>query len=72
MKRQKNFPKKPKQNSRNELNKMETSNVLDAELVVRMLNEFKGRVDELREYFNSIKKGHGNHVKEPFKKWYTK
>ena len=34
-----------------ELNKMETSNLPDAEfktLVIGMLNEFRGRVDELR------------------------
>ena len=41
------------------LNKMETSNLSDAELkilVIRMLNELGGRVDELRENLNSIKK----------------
>ena len=46
---------------------METSNLPDAEfktLVIRMLNELKGRVDELRENFNSITKAHGNHKKE--------
>ena len=39
----------------NELNKMEISNLSDAEfktLVIRMLNEFKRRVDELSENFN--------------------
>ena len=38
---------------------METSNLLDAELktlVIRMLKELKGRVDELRDNFNSVKK----------------
>ena len=38
-----------------ELNKMETSNLLDAEfkiLVIRMLNELRRRVDELSENFN--------------------
>ena len=38
-----------------ELNKMETSKLQDAELktlVVRMLNELRGRVDELSENFN--------------------
>ena len=51
-----------------ELNKMETNNLLDAEfktLVIRMLTEIGGRVDELRENFNSIKKAHNNHKKEP-------
>ena len=36
---------------------MKTSNLLDAEfktLVIRMLNELRGRVDELRENFNGI------------------
>ena len=36
--------------SRKKLNKMETRNVTDAEfkaLVIRMLNELRGRVDEL-------------------------
>ena len=50
-----------------ELNKMETSNLLDTEfktLVIRMLNELRGRADELKENFNSIK-GHGNHKKDP-------
>ena len=49
MKRQKNFPKKPKQNSRNELNKMETSNVLDAEfeiLVMRMLADLRENLNK--------------------------
>ena len=48
MKEQNNTPEK-------ETNKMETSNILDAEfktLVIRMLNELKGRVDELSENFN--------------------
>ena len=38
---------------------METSNLLDAEwktLVIRMLSELRGRVDELSENFNNIKK----------------
>ena len=37
-----------------ELNKMETSNLSEAEfktLVIRMLQELKGRVDELSENF---------------------
>ena len=43
----------------NEQNKMETSNLLDAEfktLVKRMLKELKGRVEELKQNFNSLKK----------------
>ena len=42
-----------------ELNKMETSNLLDAEfetLAIRMLSELRGRVDAFSENFNSIKK----------------
>ena len=38
-----------------ELNKMETNNLPDAEfrtLVIRMLREFRGRVDELSKNFN--------------------
>ena len=38
---------------------MEISNLSDEEfktLIIRMLNELRGRVDELRENFNSIKK----------------
>ena len=38
-----------------ELNKMQISNLLDTEfktLVIRMLNECRGRVDELSENFN--------------------
>ena len=38
---------------------METSNLLNAEfktLVLRTLSELRGRVDELNENFNSIKK----------------
>ena len=41
------------------LNKMETSNLLNAEfktLVIRMLSELRGRADELSGNFNSIKK----------------
>ena len=43
------------QNPRKELSKMETHNQPGAEfktLVMRMLNEFRGRVDELSESFN--------------------
>ena len=38
-----------------ELNKMETSNVPDAEfktLIIRMLSDLKGRIEELSEKFN--------------------
>ena len=41
-----------------ELNKMETCNLLGVEfkpVVIRMLSELKGRADELRGNFNSIK-----------------
>ena len=41
--------------SEKELNKIETSNLLDAEfktLVITMLNELRGRVDALSENFN--------------------
>ena len=54
-------------NPEKKLNKMEISNLSDTKfqtLVIRMLNELKGRVDELRENFNSITKAHGNHKKE--------
>ena len=50
-----------------ELNKMETSNLLDVEfktLVIRMLTELRERVDELREN-SKHKKGHENHKKYP-------
>ena len=45
MKEQNNTPEK-------ETNKMETSNILDAEfktLVIRMLNELRGRIDQQSE-----------------------
>ena len=51
-----------------ELNKMETSQPLDSEfkaMVIRMLNEFRGKADELRENFNSIKKDKKTIKKEP-------
>ena len=50
--------KKQNKTLEKELNKMETSNVLDAEfktLVIRLLSELGGRVYELRENLNSIK-----------------
>ena len=49
---------------------METSNLLDAEfktLVIRMLNELKGRVDELGENFTNIKKDIGTVKKNQYK-----
>ena len=42
-----------------ELNKMEKSHILDAKfitLVMRMLSEFRGIMNELSENFNSIKR----------------
>ena len=51
-----------------ELNKMETSNPLDAEfktLVERMLNELRGRAGELGENFIIIKKDMETIKKEP-------
>ena len=54
-----------------EFTKRKTSNILDAEfktLVIRMLNELKGRVDELRENFNKEiknKNGDGKLNREP-------
>ena len=54
--------------SEKELNKMGTSNLLDAEfrtLVIWMLNEFRGRADELRENFKRIIKDMGTIKKEP-------
>ena len=61
MRRQRNMAQMKKQIKTpvKELNKMETSNLPDAEfktLVIRMLSELRGRADELRENFNSIKK----------------
>ena len=51
---------------------MESNNLTDAEfktLVIKMLNELKGSVDELSENFNKeIKKhknGNGNYKREP-------
>ena len=55
--------KKVIKTSEKELNKMETSKLLNAEfktLVIGMLNELRGRADGLRANFNSIKKGHGH------------
>ena len=43
-----------------ELNKMETSTKLGGEfktLIISMLSELRGRADELRENFNSLKRG---------------
>ena len=59
MRRQRNMSqiKEPKEIPENQLNKMEASNLLDAEfgmLVIRMLNELRVRVDELNENFKEI------------------
>ena len=61
MRRQRNKAQMKEQNKtlEKELNKMETNSLVDAEfktLVTGMLNELRGRTDELRENFNSIKK----------------
>ena len=61
MRRQRNMAQMKVKNKtlEKELNKMETSNLLDAEfktLVTRMLKELRGKVDELRENFNIMKK----------------
>ena len=57
MRRQRNTSEMKEQNKTlgKKLNKMVTSNLLDAEfktLVIRMLNELRRRVDELSENFN--------------------
>ena len=47
---------------------MKKSNLLDAEfktMVTCMLNELKGRVDELKRKLQQHQKGHGNYKKEP-------
>ena len=69
MRRQRNMApnETTEQNSRKELNKMDTSNLLDAELktlVIRMLSELRGRVDELRENFNITKEDMGTIKKD--------
>ena len=61
MRRQRNMVQMKEQieTPEKELNKMEISNLSDAELktlVIRMLKELRGRGDELREKFNSIEK----------------
>ena len=74
MRRQRNMSQMKEQNKtlEKQLNKMEISNLLDAKLktlVIRMINELRGRVNELSENFNkeirnikteseSIKKNH--------------
>lgn len=51
----------------NKLNEMEASNLSETKckIMLRMLNELRGRVDEHKENLNiiivSIKKGHRNH-----------
>ena len=59
MRRQKNMAQMKEQNKtlEKELNKLETSNLLDARfktLVIRMPSEFKERIDKISENFNSI------------------
>ena len=61
MRRQRNMAQMKVKNKtlEKELNKMETSNLLDAEfktLVTRTLKELRGKVDELRENFIIMKK----------------
>ena len=61
MRRQRNMAQMKEQikTPEKELNQMDTSKLLDAEfkaLVIRMLEELRGRTDEFRENFNSIKK----------------
>ena len=61
MRRQRNISHIKEQNKtpEEELNKIKTSNLLDAQsktLVIRMLRKLRGRVEELRENLNSIKK----------------
>ena len=75
MRRQRNMAQMKEQikTSERELNKIETSALPDAEfktLVIRMLNELKGRADELCENFNKeIKKnGDRKYKKEPVRK----
>ena len=56
-----------------ELNKIEASNLQDAEfkmLFIKTLNELRGRIDEFRENFNKeieIKNGDGKHKREPIR-----
>ena len=68
MRRQRNMAQMKEHNKtpEKEPNKMETSNLRDPEfktLVIRMLNELRGRADELRTLI--AKKGCENHKKEP-------
>ena len=72
MRRQRNIAQIKQQNRspEKELNKMGTNNLLDAEFkiqVIRMLNELRGRADDFRRIFNSIKKRHRKHKKEPIR-----
>ena len=61
----------------NELNKMKTNNpayVQFKTLVLRMINELRGRGDELSENFNKeieIKNGYENHKREPVRNEYN-
>ena len=61
MRRQRNMSQMKEQTKTpdKELNKLETSSLPDAEFktwFIRMLNELKGRIDELSENFKSMKK----------------
>ena len=72
MRRQGNMAQMKEQikTSEKQLNKMEISNLPDAEFkiqVIRMLNELRGRADDFRRIFNSIKKRHRKHKKEPIR-----
>ena len=60
MRRKRKLSQKKEENKAPEkqLNKMERSNLLDSvfkTLVIKMLNEHRGRLDKLRENFNIIK-----------------
>ena len=62
MRRQRNMAQMKKEHkiSHKGATKMETSNLLDAEVktvVIKMFSELKGKVDKLRENFISKKKG---------------
>ena len=74
MRRQRNRAQMKEQDKtlEKELCKMETRNLPDAEfktLVIRVLNELRGRVDDLSKNFNkelgNIKKEDRKHNKEP-------
>ena len=58
MRRQRNMSERKEQKTpEKEVNKMETSNLPDAEFkkqVIRILNELRGRVDQVCENFNNV------------------